>query len=134
MKRALHDGMIEYLTQAQTYRDAFDSSNEYDGPQKEIALQFQVQGPISTKLFGLDELTEKTISVPEGNVHNKAYSYRMLTYSAALPNVRFQNNKGKDFEFYLAEKPKPLPRSDKWRRAWRFSWIRTIINWGKKPL
>ena len=35
------------------------------------------------------------------NVHNKAYTYRMLTYAAALSSVSFDVG-GNDVEFYPA--------------------------------
>lgn len=133
VKRALHAGIMEYLTEAQVHHEAFEASNEYQkGPsQKEISLQFNVQGPISTRLFALDELTEKTISVPEGNMHNKAYTYRMVTYSGALPSVHFLTE-GNEVEFYVGT-PKPL-QPKKTRASWKLSWVRKLIDWGNKPV
>jgi hypothetical protein len=131
-RRALHEGILQYLTEAQKYPHAHEASIEKRIELKDIdPLRFEETGPVSKKLIGLDQLTERTISVPEGNVHNKAYTYRMLTYTASLPSVTF-DVAGDDVEFYSADKPKPLPSKPKHR--WRvFSWLRKIVDWGHEP-
>ena len=81
------------------------------------------------KLFKLEELNAEVISVPQGNLHNKAYTYRMLTYSVPLPNATFKV-RNEDVTVFMENMPFK-PRGESERKFPRL--LRSIIEWGKKP-
>lgn len=129
VKKTMHEQLELYLAQAQSNpRQVVESSES----QHEILPRNNFRVPPKkpneiTKLANLDELNAQVVSVPKGNLHNKAYSYRMLTYSVRHDGVDFKVGEA-DVKVFVGRRP---PGAAPRRRLPR--WLDAVIQWGKKP-
>lgn len=127
----MHEDLVEYLVQSSEQPEAHRSS-ESGKIRTKHAFKTQAGKPNEVQeLFKLDELNEQIVSVPKGNLHNKAYTYRMLTYSVQLPTASFKVGaenvtvftRSATFDSRTRVQVSRMPR-----------FVRRIIDWGKRPL
>jgi hypothetical protein len=131
VQSTMHDGLEDYLIQSSAHPQA--SRGAAESPLSGIKRSFTTESGKANevqKLFKLDELNAEIISVPQGNLHNKAYTYRMLTYSIALPSASFKV-KNEDITVFLGDGP--IKQSPATPRHMVARLYRGIIEWGKKP-
>lgn len=129
--RTMHEGLTEFAVR--TGGDpggwALASDSLQNKPRRTIKTD-ALKPRQTERLFNLDDLTAEIISVPEGNLHNKAYTYRMLTYSVPLPSTTFKVGTG-DVTFFMENVP---PKTAVKPKRWMPAALRSLIEWGKKPL
>jgi len=129
VRRRLHEGLVEYLVESSNYPDAHKNSSDHVGVKKSRTVTTDGKADQVQTLLNLDELNQEIISVPKGNIHNKAYAYRMLTLSVALPEARF-DVAGQDLAIFMGARA-PLRETARKKRMPTF--IRKFIDWGRQP-
>jgi hypothetical protein len=130
-RKRMHEDLVEYLVQSSEQPEAHRNS-ESGKIRTKHSFKTQAGKPNEVQeLFKLDALNEEIISVPKGNVHNKAYSYRMLTYSVQLPTASFKV--GAD-DVTVFTRSATFDSRTKMRASRMPRFVRRIIDWGKRPL
>jgi hypothetical protein len=132
-KSVMHEGLVDFLVQSNLNPEASKASGEGDDPG--LRHQFKTSGIPNAveKLINVDQLNAEVVSVPKGNIHNKAYTYRMLTYSVTLPKVDFKVGE-QEVTFFVENGPAD-PRNAKKGSALRMpGFVRRFIAWGNKSI
>jgi len=83
----IRKGLLEYLSEASISNEYSKVSDKAPRQFKDAAINF---GPNQTgKLGDVEQFKARMIRVPSGGIHKLEYSYRVTTYSSALPHIEF---------------------------------------------
>ncbi|MCC8979717.1 hypothetical protein [Bradyrhizobium acaciae] len=130
-RTVMHEGLLDYLVQSNLNPEASNKSVESNEPALQHRFTTSGRTNVTETLFNLDQLNAEIVSIPKGNIHNKAYSYRMLTYSVALPKTDFKVGEHEVTFFMENGLFKPGKAREKGLRMPRL--VKRLIAWGNKP-
>jgi hypothetical protein len=127
----IHKGLLEYLSEASQSEEHTKLSAEAPRRFEDAVIRF---GPNQTgKLGDIEQFKAKMVTVPSGDIHKLEYSYRLTSYSVAIPSTEF-GSRDKTVTVHMGKRASTKESSPSVRLRRSISdTLGQFVDWWKQP-